>query len=108
MEQAAVAGLQDDVEQLLLGDGVADLHGPAGDRSRLGGQLDRGEGGAVDAVAAGPAADGHDQVAGLDSLWRRSTRDQADGAAIDQRIGQVALIEDRRAPLTVGMPMRLP
>ena len=47
----------------------------------------------VDAVAAGAAADGHDQVAGLRLLAAAVHRDQADGAAEDQRIGEVALVE---------------
>ena len=66
-EQAAVAGLEDHVEHHLLGDRVADLDRAAGDALALAGQLDRAERRPVDAVAAGPAADGDDQVARLDA-----------------------------------------
>ena len=94
-EEAAVAGLEDDVEDHLLGDRVADLDRAAGDRLALAGQLDRAERGAVDAVAAGPAADGDDPVARLDLLRRHPARDHADGPAEDQRVGQVAGIDDQ-------------
>ena len=92
-EQAAVAGLQQHVEHLLFGDGVADLHGAAADLFRFGGQLKRREGGAVDAVASGAAADGHDEIAGVRLLVAAVNRNQADGAAEDERVGQVALVE---------------
>ena len=62
---------------------------PPGEGFALAGQLGRAERGAVDAVAAGPAADGDDPVAGLDVLLRHAPGDHADGAAEDQRIGQV-------------------
>ena len=58
--EAQVAGLEQEVEHLLLGDGVADLHGL--DRALLG-ELRRGEGRAVDAVLADAAADHDDAVA---------------------------------------------
>ena len=92
----AVAGLQQHVEHFLLGDGVADLHRAAADLFRFGGQLDRGKRRPVDAVAPGAAADRDDQVAGLRFLVTAVHRDQADGAAINQRIGQVALVETDR------------
>ena len=53
--------------------------------------------GAVDAVAPGAAADRHDQVAGPHLLSRLVDRDQADGAAIDERIAEIARIEANRA-----------
>ena len=59
----------------------------------LAGQFGGAEGGAVDAVAAGPPADGHDQVARLRMLERLVARDQADVAAVDQRIAEVAAVE---------------
>ena len=68
--QAAIAGLQQHVEHHLFGDGVADLHGAAGERFAFAGQFGGGERRAVDAVAAGSAADGDDQVAGLRLLER--------------------------------------
>ena len=60
-------------------------------------QFGRAERGAVNAVAAGAAADGHDQVAGLRLLERLVARDQADVAAVDQRVAQVARVEVDRA-----------
>ena len=62
--QALVAGHQDGVQHHLFGDGVADLHRAAGDLAGLVGQLDGGEGRAVQAVAAGAPAEHHDQIAG--------------------------------------------
>ena len=61
------------------------------------GQLGRAEGGAVDAVAAGAAADGDDPVAGLDLLGRHAAGQHADRAAEDQRIGQVARVDGEGA-----------
>ena len=48
------------VEHHLFGDRVADLHRAAGERFAFAGQLGGAERGAVNAVAAGAAADGHD------------------------------------------------
>ena len=70
-------------------------------------ELDGGEGRAVDAVAAGAPADDDDAVAGPRGLAALVARDQAEIAAVDQRVADVALVEET-APLTVGMPMRLP
>ena len=96
-EQAAVAGLQDHVLHLLLGDGVADLHRPAADRFRFVREFEAGERRAVNAVAAGPAADRDDQVAGLHLLERLVRRDDADRAAEDERVRQIAIVEEDRA-----------
>ena len=89
--------MQEHVEHLLLGDGVADLHGAAGDLFRFARQLDGRERGPVDAVAPGAAADGDDQIAGLSGLTRFVHGDQADGAAEDERIAEVARVETDRA-----------
>ena len=62
---------------------------------------------AVNAVATGAAADSHYVIAGLGMLLDFIDRQQADVAAIDERIAQVARIEIT-APFTVGMPIRLP
>ena len=48
-----------------------------------------------------------DRVARPRLLVDLVARDQADGAAEDQRVAEVAVVEET-APLTVGMPMRLP
>ena len=72
MEIAEVSRLKDHVEHHLLGDGVADLNRAAGGRFALGGELDGAEGGAVDAVAAGAAADRDDQVARSDVFDRHA------------------------------------
>ncbi len=79
--EVAVAGGQEDVQEHFFGDGVADLHGAAGDGFALAGQLGRAEGGAMDAVAAGPSAHGHDEVARPRPLERLVGGDQADVAA---------------------------
>ena len=55
----------------------------------------------MDAVAAGPAADGDDPVARLDLLERLAAGEHADGAAEDQRIGQVARV-DGQGPVDRG------
>ena len=47
----------------------------------------------MDAVASGAAADGDDQIAVARLLVAAIDRDQADRAAVNQRIAQVALIE---------------
>ena len=96
-EEPPVASLEDHVEDHLLGDRVADLDGAAGDGLALAGQLGRAEGGAVDAVAAGPAADRDDPVAGLDALLRHAARHHADRPAEDQRVGQVARVDGQGA-----------
>ena len=75
--QPAVAGGQQHVEHHFLGDRVADLHGSAREAFALAGQFGRAERGAVDAVAAGAAAEGHDVVAGLRLLERFVARDAA-------------------------------
>ncbi len=92
-QSVRVARLQDNVQQLLLGDGVADLHRPAADLLGLRGQTGRGERRTVDAVAPRPAADGDDQVGRTCRLLSAVYRDQADGAAEDERVGEVALVE---------------
>ncbi len=96
-EQAPVAHLEDDVEDHLLGDRVADLDGAPGDGLALAGQLGRAERGAVDAVAAGPASDRDDPVARLDALARHPPRQDADRTAEDQGVGQVAAVDDQGA-----------
>ena len=68
---------------------------PPETRLALAGQLGRAERGPVDAVAAGPAADGDDPVARLDLLERHAPRHHAHGAAEDQRVGQVAGVDDQ-------------
>ncbi len=91
--QSSVAGLQDHIKQFLLGDGVADLHGAAADFFRVGGQLDGGKGGPVDTVASGSAADHHDEVAGAGLFVAALDGNQADRAAVNERIAEVARIE---------------
>ena len=101
MKEPAVTSLEDDVQDHLLGDRVADLHGPAGDRFALAGQLGRAEGGPVDAVAAGPSTDGDDPVAQLNFLESFAPGQHAHGAAEYQRVGQVARV-DRECPIHRG------
>src|SRR5262249_8962140 len=91
--QAAIAGLEQDIEHFLFRDGVADLHGPAADAFGLGAKLDRRESGAVDAVPAGAPADGDDEIVGLGLLTAAFNRDKPDGAAEHQGIGEVTFVE---------------
>ena len=90
--------LQRRLQQQLLGEGVADLHLGAA-RLALRRQLVGREGGAVNAVAAGSRAHGHDGVA--DALRRapdqvvRAHEPQAHG--VDQRVALVAPVEPRLA-----------
>ena len=103
MEEAAVAGLEDHVEHHLLGDRVADLHGAAGERLALAGQLGRAERRTVDPVASGSSSQGDDPVAGLNLLEGLAARQDADGAAEDQGIGEVARIHGQ-GPVDRGDP----
>jgi hypothetical protein len=63
----------------------------------MNGQLSRAERGAVDPIPAGAAADGDDPIARLDPLRRFVSRQDADGPAEDQGIGQVAGIHRQGA-----------
>ena len=84
--KSPVAGLQQHVGQHFFGDGIADLHGPAGERFAFVRQLGRGKRRTVDAVASCPSADGHDQIARPHSFfgfvgresWRRCRSRRAD------------------------------
>ena len=97
--EAPVAGDEQEVGHLLLGDRVADLD--RRDRGALV-QLLGGEGRPVDPVLADPAAGHDDQVAGEDLLGvgdlpvELGGHDPA-GAAVDQGLSQVALVEDEAA-----------
>ena len=91
--QPSIAGGQEHVEHHLFRDRVADLHRAAGNRFALAIEFGGAERGAVDAVAAGPSADGHDHVAGPRFLERLVAGNQSHVAAKDQRIAQVTRIE---------------
>src|SRR5262249_42765377 len=91
--QPRVARLQQHIQQLLLGDSVADLHRAAANTLRLRGQLNRGECRPVDTVAAGAAADRDDQVAIARLLDTAVHLDQADRAAVNQGVAQITLVE---------------
>ena len=93
VEQPAIAGGEEHIEHHLFGDRVADLHGAAGDRFALAGQLRRTERGAVDAVAAGAATQHDDPVADFRRFVGTIARDESDVAAIDQRIAEIPGIE---------------
>ncbi len=88
-----VASPHDGVERLLLGDGVADLHGV---RELVGGgvlELGGGEGRAVNAIAAGAAAEGDDQIALLHLTLDGPARHDADAAAVDEGVADIAIVE---------------
>ena len=94
----AVTRLQEHVQHLLLRDGVADLDGRGGRRFA---QRLRGEGGAVDPVLADSPAGHHGKVAGEHRLLARvapadSRREHAARPAEDQRLAEVALVEQER------------
>ena len=91
--QPSIAGGQEHVQDHLLRDGVADLHRAAGNGLALAVQFGGAERGAVDAIAAGTSADGHDHVAGPGFLERHAAGNQPQVSAEDQRIAQVAGIE---------------
>ena len=96
--QPQVAGLQEAIEHLLLGDRVADLH-RGGRRALV--QFLGGEGGAVDAVLADAAAGHDDLVAGHGELvlaWLAEVlgRHDAHRAAEDQGLAGKALVKDQR------------
>ena len=102
--QSLIACHQHDVQQHLLGDGIADLDGAARDRLALARQFRRTERGPVDPVTSGAAADGDDVVAGLRMLARLVARQDAHGAAEDERIAQVTRIEIDRSVDRWGCP----
>jgi len=91
--QTAVAGHQKDVGHLLLDDGVADLDGVAELVAGRVRQFAAREGGAVDAVASRPPAHDDDQVAGLLVLEALVPRQEADVAAVDQRVAEIPVVE---------------
>ena len=82
------------LEQQLLHERIADLHGGA---AVLGGvvQLHRGEGRAVDAVAAGVGADEHERVADAARRGGEQVLDAPDAEAhrVDERIAAVGGVE---------------
>jgi hypothetical protein len=95
--EATVARDEQRVHELFLLDRVADLHRAR--RDGLAGlvELLAAEGGTVDAVAPGaPAGDDH-EVAGAHLLVQAVDGQQADAAAVDQRVAHVALVEADRA-----------
>ncbi len=96
-EEAAVAGLKEDVENHLLGDGVSDLDGASGDLLALAGEFGGAEGGAVDTVSAGSTAERDDAVTRLDGLRIGASGQDADGTAEDEGVGQVLGIGDEGA-----------
>src|SRR6056297_1250651 len=83
VEQAAVAGLQQDVQYHFFGDRVADLDGSAGKRFRFAGQFRTAERRAVDTVASGSSADRDDQVVRFDGLFLHPDRNHPDVAAVN-------------------------
>src|SRR6266852_4747022 len=97
MIQTAIAGLENDVDEFFLGDGVADLDGAAADAFRIGAQLDGRKSGAVDAVTPGSSSNHYDEIADLWLLVGRHTGNQPDRAAKNQRIGQIAVVKQDSA-----------
>ena len=97
MKEPAITCLNDDVENHFFGDGIADLDGAPGNRLAFTGELGRAEGSAMNAVAAGAAADRHDPIARHDLFVRHSTGQHADGPAKHQGIGQVPRVDSQRA-----------
>ena len=80
----------------LLGDRVPDLDARSCDLAGRGIHRGRGEGGATQAVSAGPPADGDDPVAGLGTRERRADIGDADAPTEHQRIGGVGrVVQDR-------------
>ena len=101
--QAPVAGGQQHVHHHFLGDGVADLHGSAGDFLALARQFRTAEGRPVYAIPPGPPAEGHNQVVGPRLFEGMLAGNQADVAAEDQRVADVPLVEVDR-PVDRGNP----
>ncbi len=88
-----IAGGEDGIEDFLFGDGVADLDGVA-EFSGMGvGEFGGTEGGAVDAVAAGAAAEGDDAVAGLGIAFDFVAGHDTDAADIDEGVSDIIIVE---------------
>ena len=94
--EAQVTGMEQHIEQLLLGDRVADLHGAAHLGSGAMGQLNAAKRRAVDTVAPSAPAQHHHRIAGADVVRVGSAWGDAQGAAVDQRIRGVARVEQYR------------
>ena len=92
-EQTLVAGLKQNVQHHFFGDGVADLHRPAGQRFGFGRQLGAAERGPVDAVATGSAAHRDDVIARTGGFFFHAHRDHAGVATIHQRVAQISIVE---------------
>ena len=90
--ESQVARLELGVEDDLLLDRIADLHGAGADHLALVGQLDRGEGRPVDAVAPRAPTRGEDLVAGLGGLGDLVLGQDADRAAIDERVANEVVV----------------
>src|SRR5262245_840668 len=83
VKQPSVAGFENDIEQHLFGDGVADLHCTAGEFLALMRQLDRRERGAVNTVTACSSSDSDDEVARHYMLFALPAGNHGDVAAVD-------------------------
>src|SRR5690606_38096461 len=87
-----VTRLQHDFQYLLLLNGVTDLHGTAGNGPGCLIHFHAGKGGPAQAVAAGAAANRHDEVAWLSTGRMGATRQYAQAAAVDEGVGGVARV----------------
>ena len=108
-ERVGLHHLETRLEQQLLHERIADLHGRPLLR-RLVVELRRRHRRAVNAVAAGLGADVIDGVAdaGGDALDDVGRPGDAETEHVDQRIARVAIGSNAISPPTVGMPMLLP
>ncbi len=88
---------QQRVQELLLGDGVADLHRVGELVCVRGCQLSRRERRPVNPVATRPAAHQHDQVTRLGFLEGKLPGDQSHATAKDKRVAEVSRVETDRA-----------
>ena len=95
--KAAVARFEHHVENFLFFDRVPDLHRAAGERFAFARQFRAAKGGAVNPVAPGATAHRDDQVADFRLFERLVDRNQADVAAVNQRVAEVAFVEEDRA-----------
>ena len=89
-------GVTDDLHGGFFGDGITDLHGRAGQLGGLRHQLSGGEGGPVDAVAAGSTAQHHHYIACVGPDPVAAVGHQTNRPAVHQRVPEIAGVVDHR------------
>ena len=95
LDEVLLEELEAALDEHLLGERVADLHGGALGRAALGERVGGEDGCAADAVAAGAGAEQHDLVADAARVGEVQVlvAQHADGEGVDERVGLVHRVE---------------